>query len=60
MLFEFGKKHYNAYNEDKMRKACINKSKQVLITFMKRHLREFNGTDYRTSTAAGYCSTQSR
>ncbi|MDC0975903.1 hypothetical protein OAS23_02815 [Alphaproteobacteria bacterium] len=29
-------------------------------TFMKRHLREFNGTDNRTSTAAGYCSTQSR
>ena len=35
MLFDFGKKHYNAYNEDKMRKACFDKSKQVLITFMK-------------------------
>ena len=35
MLFEFGKKHYNAYKVNKMRKAYFDKSKQVLITFMK-------------------------
>ena len=35
MLFKFGIKHYNAFNENKMRKACFDKSKQVLITFMK-------------------------
>ena len=35
MLFEFGKKNYKAYNENKMRKACFDKSIQVPITFMK-------------------------
>ena len=31
MLFEFDKNQYNAYNENKMRKACFDKLKQVLI-----------------------------
>ena len=28
-------KQYNAYNKNKMRKACFDKLKQVLITFIK-------------------------
>jgi uncharacterized protein (TIGR02466 family) len=39
VLFEFCKKHYNAYNENKMQKLCIRKYKQLVKTSTKQILR---------------------
>jgi hypothetical protein len=46
--------------KNKMRKLYINKLKQLVNACTKKNLRAFNGTDYRTSTAARRCSTQRR
>jgi hypothetical protein len=47
------KNQYNNHNENKMRKRCINKLKQLVSACTKQSLRAFNGTDYRTSITAG-------
>jgi len=36
---------YTNYNENKMRKACINKLKKLVNACTKQSLRAFNGTN---------------
>jgi len=44
-------------SKNKMRYACNNEQKQLLIRCTKQRPREFNEIDYRTSSAARRYST---
>ena len=41
VLSESCKNHYNAYNENKIQKACNNKLKQVLTILRYSHLKTY-------------------